>query len=230
MLTIAIEGVNDNPAMIRSWYLRRQAQVVSGIGSDIGFLIRNRRLFTVPPLARVAFEASAKMQAAVKLDDYVAQQYLSEQKEVIKELRKLVEGGATAYQADLDSQCEILARLRSHLGGVREREWKFSETVEAAGLKEESDAQYPMLSQAIHSTVRGLTAFRSEVLAAWCVPHVLRSMIRATEHLLFFKDGDATESRPLSANWRQVVDKMAGLVHEWKSHETSIDSLLKQDA
>lgn len=230
LLTVAINGVNEDPAMIRSWYLRRQAQVVNDIGADVDFLIRNRRLFTVPPLARVAFEASAKMEAAAKIRDYVAQQYLREQAEIVRELESLVKGGAASYQSDLEFQREILMKLRSDLGGVRERGWKFSETVEAAGLKEESDAQYPMLSQAIHSTVRGITAFKSEVLAVWCVPHVMRSMIRAMHHLVFFKDEGATQSQPASANWHLVVDKMAGLVREWDSHRSSINDLLKEAA
>ncbi len=230
LLSIAIDGVPDNPSVIRSWYLRAQAQVINDICSDICYLIQDRRLLSIPALTRVAFEASVKIEAAVKVQDYVAQQYLSEQLEIVREFEMLVKSGAASYQTDLDSQAAVLSKLRIDLDGVRERKWKFSETVVAAGLKEESDDQYPMLSQAIHSTVRGMTAFKNEALSVWCLPHLLKSVIRALEHLVFFKDGGTAEARPISANYLQIVNHMANLMDEWDRARQAVTKLLRSQS
>jgi hypothetical protein len=230
LLTLGIAGISDNPAIIRSWYLRGQAQVINDIGSDVCYLVQARRLFNIPALTRVAFEASVKMEAAVKVGDYVPQQYLSEQAEIVREFDKLVKSGASSYKSDLQDQISVLQKLKDDLDGVKERKWKFSETVEAAGLKEESDDQYPMLSQAIHCTVRGMTAFKNQSLAAWCLPSLLRSMIRALEHLVFFKDGGNSEAKPITTNWMPIVGELPALMDTWDKGRHAVTSLMRRQS
>jgi hypothetical protein len=55
-------------------------------------------------------------------------------------------------------------------------------------------------------------------------------MIRALEHLVFFKDGGNSEAKPITTNWMPIVGELPALMDTWDKGRHAVTSLMRRQS
>ncbi|HXP59174.1 MAG TPA: DUF5677 domain-containing protein [Dongiaceae bacterium] len=228
-LLLAVQGVPscaDKDA--RLLYVREQARSVAAVALDIHVLLTNNRLQNIVGLCRVAFESRINLCAAMRVPDFAAQKFIAQAQSNLRELEEVANGARNPqiFRQAFEHHRQLLQEMRQSYCGVKERAWKIKEAAEAAGLLDDHNEYYSMLSKAAHNTPAGLLSKEEPRVMATSVLRLLHDTLEAAHCLVFFRERDDATPQPVTLHWEHLIEPLEALRQQYAVMQSRLGAML----
>jgi len=216
----AVDGVPAKAGQFAQlYYIREQARCVATVAMDVHLLVINHRLDNLVGLCRVAFESRISLYAAMRAPHFAAQKLLGQAQGNVREFEEVAKGapGNEVFQQALADHRRLLQQMREDYAGVAERTWKIKEAARDAGLLDDYNDYYSILSKAAHNTPAGLAAKTDPHIIASSLLRLLHDTLETAAALVFFRERDDTAPQPVTQAWEALIPPLEALGERYRN-------------
>jgi tetratricopeptide (TPR) repeat protein len=209
------------------YYVRDQARCVATVAIDVHLLVVNHRLDNVVGLCRVAFESRINLYAAMRVPHFAAQKLLGQAQGNVREFEEVAKGAPSneVFQQALADHRRLLQQMREDYAGVAERTWKIKEAARDAGLLDDYNDHYSILSKAAHNTPAGLAA-KTDPHTASSLLRLLHDTLETAAALVFFREGENATPQPVTQAWEELIQPLETLREQYTAMFSRLDVVL----
>ena len=228
-LLLAVDGVPAKAGQFAQlYYIREQARCVATVAMDVHLLVINHRLDNVLGLCRVAFESRINLYAAMRVPHFAAQKLLGQAQGNVREFEEVAKSAPSneVFQQALADHRRLLQQMREDYAGVTERTWKIKEAARDAGLLDDYNDHYSLLSKAAHNTPAGLAAKTDPHIVASSLLRLLHDTLETAAALVFFRERDDTTPQPVTQAWEASIPPMEALGERYRTMYSRLNEVM----
>jgi hypothetical protein len=188
----------------------------------------NHHLDNVVGLCRVAFESRINLYAAMRVPHFAAQKLLGQAQGNVREFEVIAKGAPSndVFQQALADHRRLVQQMREDYAGVAERSWNFKEATVAAGLLDDYNDHYSLLSKAAHNTPAGLAAKTDPHIVASSLLRLLHDTLETAAALVFFRERDDTTPQPVTQAWEALIPPLEALREQYRTMYSRLNEVM----